>query len=139
MSKTEAKFASNEVPAGIGAVAAGPDPEALANKIMKEAAREMEREAGIVTTGSDAALARAVVQHKDDPGAAEHAVAEKIRERIAAAESHADHHTFRSPNPERGSEPSNAKQRHLRGGVSKDYVTAGFRDERNPDVLPSRN
>ena len=136
MLKAEAKFTANEIPAGIGAVAAGPDPHSLANKIMKEAAREMGREAGTVTAGSDAALAQAVVQHKDDPSAPEHAVAEKVREKIAAAEAHADHHTFRGPNPERGSEPSNSKQRHLRGGASKNYVTAGFRDERNPDVLP---
>jgi len=57
---------------------------------------------------------------------------------VAAAEDHALHHTFVGPNPDKGAEPNNTKVRHLRGEQHRD-MTGGFRNERNPDVLPPKN
>lgn len=139
VAKTEAKYAPDDVPSGIGAVASGPEADALAKKIIKEAAREMERAQGTVTAGSDAALAQSVVHHIDDPSAPEHKVYTKVLERIQGAEEHARHHTFQSPNPDLGSEPSNARVRHLKGNLNTDFVTTGYRDEKNPDVKPPRH
>ena len=76
--KSEEKFGADSVPSGPSALLGVP-PDAVANKIIKEAAREMERAEGKVHPGSPAALAQAVAAHKDDPAAPEHEVAEKVR------------------------------------------------------------
>lgn len=136
--KTAAKYSSEEIPQGVAAVATGPDPKDLANKIVKEAARELERQEGNVAPGGLASMAQKVAQHRNDPSAPEHEVYEKIRERIAAEEERADHHTFRGPNPDRGRD-HNTKMRHARtAGEHFPYVTGGSRDERNPDVAEPR-
>jgi hypothetical protein len=136
-SKTAAKYSEEELPQGISAVATGPNPKALANKIIKEAARELERQEGTVAPGGLASMAQKVAQHRNDPSAPEHEVAEKIRERLANEEERADHHTFQGPNPDKGSDPNNAKLRHFRT-QGQPYVTGGFKYERNPDVEEPR-
>lgn len=136
--KTEARYSADELPQGPSAVATGPDPEALANKIIKEAAREMERAEGHVFPGSDAAMAQKIAHARHDPQAPEYAVVEKIKERIVAAEEGAMHHTFEGPNPEKGRDKPNEKLRHHRGVPNEPYVTGGFRNERNPDVSEPR-
>jgi hypothetical protein len=78
-----------------------------------------------------------VAQHRNDPSAPEYQVAKKIREKIAAEEEHADHHTFQGPNPEKGKDPDHGKMRHLLSH-GQPYVTGGFKNERNPDVSEPR-
>jgi hypothetical protein len=75
--KSQEKFGADSAPSGPGALLGVP-PDAVANKIIKEAAREMERAEGHVHPGSPAALAQAVAAHKDDPGAPEYEVAAKV-------------------------------------------------------------
>lgn len=112
--------------------------EHLADKVMKEAAREMAREEalhhdGHVAKDSEAAQAQSVFAHKDDPTAPEHIVAEKVRERLAhAADLHEAGHTFVSPNPDRG-KGIHEKTRHQR--TLHHPQTTGYREDRNPDVL----
>lgn len=72
--KTEERFTPSEVSEGPTFMPV----DAMANKLMKEAAREMERQEGIVAPGSDAALAQSVFRHKDEPTAPQHIVAEKV-------------------------------------------------------------
>jgi len=138
-SKAEARYSEDELPQGISAVAYGPDPYALGNKIIKESARELQHQEGDVTSGGLASMAQRVAQHRNDPSAPEHEVAERIRERIAAEEEVADHHTFQGPNPDKGREPKDAKMRHIGGGGQHfPYVTGGLKSERNPDVEEPR-
>jgi hypothetical protein len=138
--KTKQRYSEDELAQGVSAVASGPNPKDLANKIMKEAARELERQEGHVSAGGLASMAQKVAQHRNDPSAPEHEVAEKIRERLAAEEERADHHTFQGPNPDKGSDPNNAKMRHFRSPAQQNhpYVTGGFKNERNPDVEEPR-
>ena len=136
--KTEARYSEDELPQGPSAVATGPDPEALTNKIIKEAAREMERAEGHVFAGSDASLAQKVAYARHDPQAPEYVVVEKIKERLTAAEDHAVHHTVQGPNPEKGVDRPNEKLRHHRGASNEPYITGGFKNERNPDVSEPR-
>jgi hypothetical protein len=138
-SKTTAKYSEEELPQGISAVAYGPDPKALANKIIKESTRELQHQEGNVASGGLASMAQRVAQHRNDPSAPEHEVAERIRERIAAEEDVAEHHTFQGPNPDKGRDPNHAKLRHFgTGGQHFPYVTGGFKSERNPDVEEPR-
>jgi len=75
--KTEGRFdAETDVSVGTGNFL---PVHAMANKLMKEGAREMEREAGTVAKGSDAAMAQSVYWHKDDVASPQHEVAEKVR------------------------------------------------------------
>ncbi|KAI3430522.1 hypothetical protein D9Q98_005115 [Chlorella vulgaris] len=82
------------------------EAEPMANKLMKEAAREMARaaakhNAGQVFPGSDAAKAEAVYAQRNSPGSPLYEVAEKVREKLAAAEERAVHpHEFLGVNPE---------------------------------------
>ena len=138
-SKTEARYSEDEVSQGVSAVAHGPEADALANKIMKEAARELERSEGShVDAGSVASMAQRAAHYRNDPSAPEHAVKEKVRERIERAEEHAGHHTFEGPNPDKGRDKPNEKLRHFKGSTQQPYVTGGFRNERNPDVMEPR-
>jgi hypothetical protein len=59
-SKTKAKYTEDELAQGVSAVAAGPNPKDLANKIIKEGARELERQEGNVAAGGVAAMAQQV-------------------------------------------------------------------------------
>ena len=141
VNKTEGRYTEDELPHGPSAIAQGMQPEAMANKIIKEAAREMERNEGIVAAGGEAAMAQRVAMHRDDPSAPEYQVKKRIQERIASAEEHAAHggSTFLGPNPDKGRDPNNAKMRHLGGGkTGEPYVTGGFKSERNPDVSKPR-
>lgn len=78
-SKTEERFSENEVEAGISSLYHGVDSQAVANKIMKEGAREMERAEKHVHPGGDAAMAQSVAAHRLHPQHPEHKVAEKVR------------------------------------------------------------
>jgi hypothetical protein len=138
VSKTKARYAEEEVPHGVGAVAAGPDPAALANKVVKEGARELERAEGVVAAGGVAAAAQRVAMHRNNPSAPEHVVVEKITERLAAAEVGAGTHTFVGPNPDKGRDKPGTKARHRGAAAVEPFVTGGFRNERTPDVSDPR-
>lgn len=131
------RYTDEEMPQGPSAAAstgAGvPDPHHLANKIIKEGAREIQRHEG--SSSEDAMAAQAVLHARNDPSAPAHVVVERIIEKIAGAEEHADHHTFQGPNPDKGRDRPNEKLRHHRTDVSTPFVTGGFKKERNPDVL----
>ena len=133
--KTEERFTEDEVPQGASALV-GADPAAVANKILKEGAREMERQEGHVHAGSPAAMAQSVYQHKDNLSAPQHKVAEKVRERVAAVEEHAARETFVGVNPDAGGHDT--KLRHLSGSPRGAYVTASMRGEGNPDVVKEK-
>eukprot|EP00887_Chlorella_sp_A99_P007268 scaffold2.g7268.t1 len=89
--------------------------EAVANKLIKEAARETMRtegkhQAGQTFPGGQAAQLERVRAAKDDPQAPMYAV----REKMAASEERILHpHEFVGPNPERGEEGL-SKKRHMR-------------------------
>lgn len=137
--KTSARYSELEVAQGDAAVAADVDPGAVANKVMKEGAREMERQEGKhhgrVFSGSDAALAQSVAHWKDDASAPEHKVAEKIRQRIAHTQDVYAHPIAQGPNPDAGRDRNDTRMRHFRGSPNWDHVTATTRHERNPDVI----
>lgn len=105
------------------------DAQAVANKVIKEGAREMERmegkSHGHIYSGSDAALAQSVKQWKDDPSAPEHKVAEKIRDKMIHAQETYGHSEFQGPNPDAGKDANRAWH----------HVTASTHQDRNPDVL----
>ncbi|KAL4448865.1 hypothetical protein ABPG77_007582 [Micractinium sp. CCAP 211/92] len=115
------------------------DPESMANKLMKEAARELNRASakqndGKVFPGSDAAKAQATQAAKDHPDSPMRKVADKVRDKIEAAEEHFMHpHTFVGPNPDEGSEGANEKKRHMRS--RGEHITGGLKADRNPDVI----
>jgi hypothetical protein len=136
--KTEARYSDDEVPRGDAAVATGPDPHALANKIVKEGARELERAEGHVVAGGVAAAAQKAAMVRNDPSVPEHVVVQKITERLAAAEGGAGTHMFVGPNPEKGRDKPNTKMRHRGAAGAEPYVTGGFKTERNPDVSEPR-
>jgi len=118
--------------------------KALADKIMKEAMKEMASEeahvtAGIIFPGSEASCAQRVVAHKDDPSAREDGreVAEIVRQRIAHEMEVEEGRggggrTFTGPNPDagRGGLTKNRRLRE-RGGVK----STGLRTEKSYDVL----
>ncbi|KAL4422822.1 hypothetical protein ABPG75_009019 [Micractinium tetrahymenae] len=115
------------------------DPDAMANKLMKEAARELNRASakkndGQVFSGSDAARAQATQAAKDHPESPMHKVAEKVREKVEASEERFAHpHTFVGPNPDEGAEGANEKKRHMRN--RGEHITGGLKEDRNPDVI----
>lgn len=115
------------------------DSEAMANKLMKEAARELSRASGKrndgrVFSGSDAARAQATQAAKDHPDSPMRKVADRVREKVEAAEEHFMHpHTFVGPNPDEGSEGANEKKRHMRN--RGEHITGGLKEDRNPDVI----
>lgn len=111
--------------------------EALGNKIMKEAMKEMEREeahvtGGIIFPGSEASSVQRVVAHKDDPAAKEDGreVAEMVRHRIA--HEMAGEEVFVGPNPDAG-HGGLAKNRRMRD--RGDVLSSGLKTDKNPDVL----
>lgn len=114
------------------------EPEAMSNKLIKEAAREMVRASakkndGQVFSGSDAARAQATQAAIHQPGSPMHKVAEKVRAKVEFAEDRFSHpHTFVGVNPDAGRE-GDEKLRHMR--TTGDHVSGGTQEDRNPDVL----
>jgi hypothetical protein len=76
--KSERRFGPNAAPSGPGGLL-GADPAAVANKLIKEGARELARAEAHPHKGGPAALAQTVAAHKDDAASPAHAVAERVR------------------------------------------------------------
>jgi hypothetical protein len=64
----------------------------------------------------------------------------QVRERVAATEAHAEHHTFVGVNPQAGSD-HDQRERHMRKGDAPGHsvLTASARGEGAPDVRPPRH
>ncbi|GAB4820071.1 hypothetical protein N2152v2_007117 [Parachlorella kessleri] len=102
LQKEEARLGPKEEGYDISA-AVNSDPEAMANKMIKEAAREMARDEGKhhhpVHSGSAASWAQRVKAKKKDPESLEHQVAERVKEKLEVSRDRegAGHHMFVGP------------------------------------------